>query len=310
MKVAILGTQWGRVHVGTFRRWGHEIHALMGRSPEKTRQIADEEHVPVAATSPDELSEADIIVIATPARTHLEYIDRFAADKLVLCEKPLAGAPIASRLVKKHAHNPVFVNYAFPFLETARSLKQLVDHGHAGDVFRIVVNSTVNFPIDHSPVAWFLDVAVHPLAWLNHAFGDFELVQLHNPEGRANISTVLENGNQTLNMNLFQAPWTGLQYDITIVGTSGILRTTGGYQPEKGWNFTPITLNGEPVNAGEYSTAEHDIWFEANCQSVKTFLDVGTGMMTRDEALALGAFDFSKAAQIEQGLRKMLKDKA
>lgn len=92
MRVGVVGTGWGRMHVGGFRAAGAEIAAICGRDAEKTRRIADEEGIPIATTELARLcAEVDAVVVASPDALHREHV-RAAIDagRHVLCEKPLA----------------------------------------------------------------------------------------------------------------------------------------------------------------------------------------------------------------------------
>jgi predicted dehydrogenase len=218
----------------------------------------------------------------------------------------LTGSSILPGSLEPFYGECVYVNYAFPFLKTARLISGICRDGRLGEVFRIMVAVSPRFEMVHTPIGWFLDDAVHPLSWLNYAFGDFKLVYSHVGNGRPDIAAILTNGNQTLNLDLYEAHTTRLRFDITVAGTQGVLRTSGGFEPGRFWNFEPVTLNGEAVNEGEFSSPDMDIWFEANCEAVRVFLDVSEGRITRDDALAKGLCDIRKASMIELGLAGML----
>jgi hypothetical protein len=144
VRVGILGTRWGRTHVGTFRAAGCEIWAIVGQDPERSREVARAEGVPHA--EPEALEDADIVVIATPAETHAELVSRWA-HKILWCEKPLMAQPSAR----------LWVNYAFPFLPATEHLRgePVSVHVAAGE-----------------GGAWALrEVAVHPMSWVYHVLG-------------------------------------------------------------------------------------------------------------------------------------------
>jgi hypothetical protein len=144
VRVGILGTRWGRTHVGTFRAAGCEIWALVGQDPARSREVARAEGVPHAELSA--LEDADIVVIATPAETHAELVARWA-HKVSWCEKPLMAEPT----------DRLWVNYAFPFLPAVQHLR--------GEPERIEVRVEAG-----EGDGWALrEVAVHPMSWVHHA---------------------------------------------------------------------------------------------------------------------------------------------
>jgi len=92
MKVGIIGTRWGLMHVGGFRAAGAEVVGLCGHQPDRTRDVAQREGIPLATVDPDELCRAcELVVVASPDAVHAGHV-RAALDhdRPVLCEKPLA----------------------------------------------------------------------------------------------------------------------------------------------------------------------------------------------------------------------------
>lgn len=91
-RVGVIGTGWGRMHVGAFRAAGAEVVALCGRDAAKTARIAAEEGIARATTDVAELVDAvEVVVVAGPDATHPAHVARaLAAGRHVLCEKPLA----------------------------------------------------------------------------------------------------------------------------------------------------------------------------------------------------------------------------
>src|SRR5687768_9328267 len=91
VRVGIIGSNWGRMHVGAFRAAGADVVAICGRDLAKTEALARHESIPLATTEVATLCEAsDLVVIASADRAHAEHL-RAAIERgrHVLCEKPL-----------------------------------------------------------------------------------------------------------------------------------------------------------------------------------------------------------------------------
>jgi predicted dehydrogenase len=91
----VVGTGFGVLtHLRALRNAGFEVHALVGRDPEKTAERAKQSDVPHGLTSLSEalaLPGVDAVTVATPPHTHAEIVlEAVAAGKHVLCEKPFA----------------------------------------------------------------------------------------------------------------------------------------------------------------------------------------------------------------------------
>jgi myo-inositol 2-dehydrogenase / D-chiro-inositol 1-dehydrogenase len=308
MKVAVIGTHWGRVHVGAFRGHGHEVVALVGRDQGETERVARDEGIPRACVNLDEVEDAEIVVVASPTGVHRRHVERFL-DRPVLCEKPLCGFPLDRAFIQRAAAAQVFVNYAFPFLDTAREARRRIEAGELGEVFRVLVDVPFHFERELPAREWFLDLVSHPLSFLNAVFGAFGLVQWHEAPGRTSVSAVMANGAQTLDLALYRAPRECFRVGMTLVGDRAVMRLEGGYEPATRWSFQPLLVDGKPVTEGERSGAE-DVWIRANHRAVGAFLDVVLGRTSREDAGRCGLQGAALAAQVELGLEPMFTDEA
>lgn len=304
MKIGLIGTNWGRIHCGTFAEWGYKINTVMGQDKAKTKKVAKEEGIENYTTNRNDLKNMDVIIIASPMETHPEYIE-FFKDKWVFCEKPLSGQKVKRSFIKKFKNKNIFFNYAFPQLETAKEIKRTVKADKLGNVYKIIANIAVSFPFEQSNSKWFVDVASHELYFFNYLFKRFNLKNHYLNSDRLDISTQFSNGKQSLNINLYQAYRESLTMDFKLIGDKGELEVNGGYIPDKDWNFSPLRLNGEAITEGEYSN-EIDIWFRANARNVKLFLDLVNSKLSKSEAVAKGLADLTAAAEIEQGLNGLI----
>jgi myo-inositol 2-dehydrogenase / D-chiro-inositol 1-dehydrogenase len=135
MRIGIIGTGWGLMHVGGFRGAGAEVIGLCGIDRQKTRAIADREGIALATTEPAELvAAAEAIVVASPDRFHHAHAAlAIDAGRHVLVEKPmvrsvkeaddlLARAAVAPR-GRVHA-----VNFPYRMLPPMLGLKNWLRH--------------------------------------------------------------------------------------------------------------------------------------------------------------------------------------
>lgn len=130
IRVGIIGTRWGLMHLGGFRRAGAEIVALCGADLERTRRIAAAEGVACATNSSEELIDAcDLVVVASPPDRHLEHcLAAIEHGRHVLCEKPIARSGTdALKLVTAALAHPRLVcavNFPSRFLPPFQRLRK------------------------------------------------------------------------------------------------------------------------------------------------------------------------------------------
>ncbi|MGB5587539.1 MAG: Gfo/Idh/MocA family oxidoreductase [Gammaproteobacteria bacterium] len=307
MRVGIIGTGWGRLHCGTFRQAGCEVTALVGRDAAKAAAVAAAEGVPVGTDQLEALDDCDVVVIASPTDTHIDFLERFK-DKFVLCEKPLCGRVPDPDWVARLGASPIYINYTFAFLDSAQVLAQKIQAGHLGKVHRILLQVGVNLPIEKTPTEWFMEVAVHPLSLLLHVFGPFRTEMFTIGKGRANVAVLLSNADQMLDVSLYDHPKEGIHIEMTVIGEEASARLSGGFRVGQDWWFDPLLISGMPYTDGEYRYAE-DVWYRANRRAARTFCEVVRGERTHAEGEALGLFGLARAAQMETMLAPLLRDR-
>ena len=109
LRVAMLGTGFiaefrMQVYAGTP---GAEVVAILGRDPDRTREVAARHGIPHAATSYDELfagPEIDVVDICLPNHLHVGAAERCAAEgKHLICEKPLGRTAAEARTMLEAA---------------------------------------------------------------------------------------------------------------------------------------------------------------------------------------------------------------
>ncbi len=189
MRVAIIGARRVRQGLGPYLarfvvEAGHELVAVVGTTPETSRQAAIELERdlgirPAAAWSPKTLAEhtLDAIVIASPHATHENWL-QFALDRHVhvLCEKPLLWDPTSSQMADSaelwartfELHLLVLrVNAQWPFtLDTYRRL-------HPGAP-AVPEQFFMQMPPRSEGLAMIVDSLSHPLSMLGRFDADPE----------------------------------------------------------------------------------------------------------------------------------------
>ncbi|QNI38262.1 Gfo/Idh/MocA family protein [Edaphobacter albus] len=145
VKTAVVGTGFmGRVHLEALRRVEHvEVIAVVGRTAESARKLADAYDVPLATDDYAELlknPELDAVHICTPNAQHYPMTKAaIEAKKNVLCEKPVAmsakeAEELAALAEKVKVRNCVCHNLRFyPMVQQMRRMRE------AGELGEILV---------------------------------------------------------------------------------------------------------------------------------------------------------------------------
>jgi predicted dehydrogenase len=128
MRIGVIGTKWGLMHVGAFRAAGAEVAALCGKTVEHTREVAAREGIPLATTDVRELCAAvDVVVVASPDALHRAHVvAALDAGRAVLCEKPLARTEEEAQAMVERARASgrlCAVNFPYRMLPPLRALR-------------------------------------------------------------------------------------------------------------------------------------------------------------------------------------------
>jgi predicted dehydrogenase len=137
---AVVGTGFGgRVHVPALRNAGFEVHALVGRDPEKTARRAARLEVPHACTSMADalaIPDVDAVTIATPPATHaLLAMEAVMAGRHVICEKPFALDGAEARAMVRAADRAgvvALVGHEFRWAEDRAVVGRAIEEGRIG----------------------------------------------------------------------------------------------------------------------------------------------------------------------------------
>lgn len=300
MKIALIGTNWGRIHIGSLRNLGLDVDLIIGRDKAKTKEIAKQENIANASTNLDAINDHELIIVASNAESHLAIIERFP-NKAIWCEKPVSLEKVDSKSLDFRRFSKCYMNYAFPFLDSMQIITDILRRGEIGRAQSVVLKVGFNLSGKRSLNDWFTDIAVHPISFLSHLFGDFDLKMAFQMPDHNHISAIFANKQVQMDVSFFRRHENSMLFDIFIVGEKGEIQCRGGYKPYSQWYFEPVKLNGIPQNAGEYSK-EQDIWLKANTDALQCYLHFLNGKISKSDAKAAGLFNLKRAISMESAL--------
>jgi predicted dehydrogenase len=304
LRAVVIGAGWGVTHIRALRELGVDVVALVGAAGDsaRTEAVAREHGIDLVlddTTGALELSP-DLVTLATPAHTHVALLRRLASVP-VICEKPVLGVGgDASRLPERGA--PVYVNYAFSFLDTARALAQeLRDLGPARAV---TVDTAHDLPLAFTPAEWFLEVASHPLSFVVHLLGPPELrpgPQECGPAGEVRLR--LRCGVVPVDAVCRPEPGLrGLRHRVSVQTDAGVLSLEGRYVQGQLWRYGPLRLDGRELTRSE--SPPEDCWYRANRRSIGTVLRALAGDLDEEQAATAGLFTPARAMAVDRCVQR------
>lgn len=195
---------------------GLELVALYNRTLSKAEQIAKKYNVPTVYDDPKKLlrnEELDFVDIITDVDTHLKFTKMAARRGLdVVCQKPMAPSwGNAKELVEVCKKNKVklYINENFRWQAPIRKVKEVMDAGIIGDIFKARISFCSAFPVfDNQPFLAKLDqfiltdIGSHVLDICRYLLGDAKSLYCRtkrvNPkikgEDVANVLMEMKNG--------------------------------------------------------------------------------------------------------------------
>lgn len=287
---AIIGVNWGLVHLQTLRDSRIDVVALVSKDLAQAQAAAELHGIPVATDNLDDIGVPDVVIVATPAFTHATVIKAFPYSH-IFCEKPVLGPKGDINELPPWTARTLF-NYAFTHLQTAKRVQALMPKPE-----RVTLTSSVSLSgFAFNTIEWFFEIASHPVSWLFDWLG-----------GPVDIQSTVSDEHCSLQ---FKCGTTHIDVRFTVGGTSGIhhaveaqhkesrLTFSGAYSPGNPWWFGPVVCDGAPINDGEVS--EDDVWLRANRASLKLALKVFRGDISPNAAEEQGAFGLNKALWVER----------
>jgi predicted dehydrogenase len=139
---AVIGSGFiGTVHIEALRRIGVQVHGLLGSTPERGADRAQRLGVPHAYASLDELlgdERVEVVHVTSPNHLHHPQVKGIlAADRHVICEKPLAMTSEQSAELVGLADSSgkvAAVNFNLRFYPLNQHARQVVREGALGNV--------------------------------------------------------------------------------------------------------------------------------------------------------------------------------
>lgn len=330
MRIGVIGTKWGLMHVGAFRAAGAEVAALCGKTPEHTREVAAREGIALATTDVRELCAAvDAVVVASPDALHRQHVEAaLEAGKAVLCEKPLTLTEedaLALVARARASSRPCAVNFPYRMLPPLRALKSWLPHRPLRHLVVTLRNSFVRVEAegpggpfvgdsaDWNGLSHLLDTAL----WLAGSAPTWVQASLTGrPVHTAALQVGLASG-AVLVLTHAPAPEPGLHGGWTLLGRDWEAGFSGGYVPSRdGWCVSPVRLFQQGAWSDlapglEPQPGAREPWAQAHVETAHRFLAALrgaelTGLATLEEGATVQRLLAAAIASEQQGRRVTL----
>ncbi len=218
LRFAVIGTGfWANYQIPAWMELdGIELVALYNRTRSKAETLAQKYNVPGVYDDVEALLEneqLDFVDIITDVDTHSVFTEMAAKKGIaVICQKPMAaGLKTAQQMVNtcKDHNVPFFIHENWRWQAPIRKLKELLNEGIIGDVFKARVTFCSAFPVfDNQPFLAELDefiltdIGSHILDVCRFLLGEAQSLYCQtasvNPkikgEDAANVLMRMENG--------------------------------------------------------------------------------------------------------------------
>lgn len=177
LQAAIVGTGFiAGVHAHAVRAAGGEVVAVLGSGPGTTASGVEAMGARRGAADLAELllsPDVDVVHICTPNRTHTEMAQStLAADKHVICEKPLATSVSDARRLTDLAHESgrvASVPFVYRYYASVREARKQISGDLAGQLWLLHGTYLQDWLSAADATNWRMDPA---LGGASRAFGD------------------------------------------------------------------------------------------------------------------------------------------
>lgn len=201
LRIAVVGTGMiAAVHVRSARAAGAEVIGVLGRSPERSSEVARQLNVPTGYTSLDELIDdaPDVVHICTPNdQHHPQTLAVLRAGINVVCEKPLAlNSAQADELAAaaEEAGVVATVPFAYRFHPMVREIRARIADGDLGRILSVHGSYLQDWMLDEDSSSWRVDPDA---SGLSRAFADIgshwcDLIEFVTGERFVSVSAVTD----------------------------------------------------------------------------------------------------------------------
>jgi predicted dehydrogenase len=329
VRIGVIGTNWGLMHVGAFRAAGAQVTALCGQNLEHTRSVAAREGIPLATTQVRELCGAvDAVVVASPDALHREHVEAaLDAGRAVLCEKPLTRTEdeaVALVARARASGRLCAVNFPYRMLPSLQALRGWLTEHSPRHLVVTLRNGYVRMggeapgPFVGTSADWDgLSHLLDTILWLSRATPLWVQASL---SGRPVHTAALHLGLSTGAIAILThaaCPEPGLHGGWTLLGQDWEAGFSGGYVPSRdGWCVSPVRC----FRAGAWSDlapgleprpGEREPWAQAHVETARRFLSTLQGeprseLATVEEASTVQRILAAAVVSEEQGRRVTL----
>lgn len=302
VRIGVIGTNWGLMHVGAFRAAGADVTALCGQNQEHTRAVAAREGIPMATTEVRALCEAvDAVVVASPDAHHREHVEvALEAGRAVLCEKPLtrtAEEAIALAARARASGRLCAVNFPYRMLPPFRALRDWLSEHPPRHLVVTLRNSFVRMggegpgPFTGASADWDgLSHLLDTVLWLSGAEPLWIQASLSGrPVHTAALHVGLSSGAIAV-LTHAACPEPGLHGGWTLLGRDWEAGLSGGYVPSRnGWCVSPVRCFQDGAWSDlapglEPRPGEREPWAQAHVETAQRFLAALSGQPLRELA--------------------------
>jgi predicted dehydrogenase len=201
LRVVVVGTGMiAAVHVRAARAAGAEVLGVLGRTPERSVQVAAQLDVPTGYASLDDViaDRPDVVHVCTPNdQHHPQALAVIRAGINVVCEKPLAVSSEQARELEHAARQAgvvATVPFVYRFHPMVREVRAKIADGDLGRVLAVHGHYLQDWMLDEDSSSWRVDAGA---GGMSRAFADIgshwcDLVEFVTGERFASVTAVTD----------------------------------------------------------------------------------------------------------------------